>query len=153
MIVVSNTSPIAALAGIGQLQLITELYGEVSVPIAVQLELATRDVRVSQLKGFVVREAPVLPPSGLDRGEAEAIALAIGLRADLILMDELAGRKAAVAAGLNVTGTLGILSRAKQGGLIAECAPLIEVLRTRGRFFLDDELCGRFLRSVGEEYP
>lgn len=53
----------------------------------------------------------------LDSGEAEAIALAIERRADLLLMDERRGRCIATAAGLTVTGLLGVIVRAKRSGL------------------------------------
>ena len=72
----------------------------------------------------------------LDRGEAEAIALAIERRADLILVDEKRGRRIAAAAGLTVTGLLGVVARAKRTGLISPsqtCARPID----RHRPFLD----------------
>jgi uncharacterized protein len=63
----------------------------------------------------------------LDRGEAEAIALAIELEADWILLDEREGRKAAKSLGLKVTGILGVLLRAKQLGELESLQPVIIV--------------------------
>jgi predicted nucleic acid-binding protein len=60
---------------------------------------------------------PIL--AGLDPGEMEAIALAVNMKADLILLDEARGRRtAAEHFGLAITGTLGVLDRAARAGLI-----------------------------------
>ena len=98
-----------------------------------------------------------LKPSHLGRmlrlqihaGEAEAIALASEVEADL-LIDEREGRKLAEQAGLKVTGTLGVLLRAKQMGAILAVKPEIRALRERAGFFLSAGLQARVLASAGE---
>ena len=84
--------------------------------------------------------------SVLDRGEAEVIALALERQAKLVLMDELTGRKVAQSLELPVTGTVGILIRAKQKGLIAEVGPLLEKMRHCGIRYSE-----RFIRAVLHE--
>ena len=64
----------------------------------------------------------------MDKGEAEAIALAVELKADYLLMDERNGRLAARQAGLPVTGVLGILLKAKLEGAIASLQKEIKAL-------------------------
>jgi predicted nucleic acid-binding protein len=86
----------------------------------------------------------------LDPGESEAIALALEVRADALLIDELQGRAAAVAAGLNVIGVLGILQRAKHEGLIDQVRSRMDRLRNDTQFFISDRLYDEVLRSVGE---
>src|SRR5207253_292954 len=81
----------------------------------------------------------------LDRGERDAILLALQLKADLVLMDERDGVDEARRLGLVVTGTLGVLDRAAERGLI-ELAPAIASLR-QTNFRIDPLLLQRMLDS------
>ena len=85
----------------------------------------------------------------LDKGEAEAIILATESEANLILLDEALGRYHANHAGLKVTGTIGILIKAKKLGLISELKPLIFELREKG-VWLSDSLIERILELTNE---
>jgi hypothetical protein len=86
----------------------------------------------------------------LDAGEAGAIALAIGIKADLLLMDEHLGREVAFHFGLRYTGLVGILIEAKRKGLIASVKPVLDSLRDRAGFRLSHELYQRVIRDEGE---
>ncbi|HEV2987289.1 MAG TPA: DUF3368 domain-containing protein [Candidatus Angelobacter sp.] len=88
--------------------------------------------------------------SRLDLGEAEAIVLAIDVKADIVLIDEQEGRQFAAQAGLKVTGVLGILLRAKLMGAIPALRPAIQLLRSKARFFISSSLEARILASAGE---
>ena len=68
----------------------------------------------------------------LDKGEAEVILLAKEMSADLVIMDEELGRKYAKLAGLTMTGTLGLLLKAKEQKLIENIKPLLFELRHKG---------------------
>ncbi len=85
----------------------------------------------------------------LDRGEAEAIILATEPEADLILLDEVLGRYHAKHAGLKVTGTIGILVKAKNLGRISEIKPLLYDLRAKG-VWLSQTLIDSILQMVKE---
>lgn len=101
VVVVSDSSPIRALHHLGLLSLCRSLYGSVIIPEAVRQELRRATgtcpaLEIAGLPGLEVRAPRVDPvdvgvPSDLDAGETEAIALAIELRADLLLMDERKG--------------------------------------------------------------
>jgi len=120
VIVVADTSPICYLLLIGEIDLLAALFGTVTVPRAVATELQHASVPApvaAWMEGppdwFQVRdigqphESEVLAP--LDVGEREAILLAQRLGADLVVLDDRAGREAAKTLRLKVTGTLGVL--------------------------------------------
>ena len=85
----------------------------------------------------------------LDKGEAEAIALAQELAADLLLIDEHLGRAAATRLGVRIIGLLGVLIEAKHRGLILEVKPLVDALMNLG-FRVKHDLYQRVLQAAGE---
>lgn len=163
MPVASNTSPISNLAIIGRLSLLRSQFCEIWIPSAVQFELdqlshpaALKEIHQALQDGWIrpqaLREDKVtrLLAADLDPGEAAAIALALELSADLILLDERDGRSAAERAGLRVTGVLGVLLRAKSDGHLSLVKPEIEALREGARFFLSAGLQEKVLAIAGE---
>lgn len=82
--------------------------------------------------------------SVLDAGEAEAIALAIKQNADLILLDDLAGRRAATAYGIEVMGTLGLLKVMCRRGRIENMKSTLDELQKQG-FWMSADLYSRML--------
>lgn len=159
-VVVSDTSPVRALAHLGQVEWLRELFQEIRLPPAVVAELSHPPGKLSPVDvtawPFLVVQSPRSSlrvsqlRARLDAGEAEAIALAQELRADLILVDELAGRQVAQQCGFAVLGTLGILVRAKQQQLCPAVAPLLGRLLVELNFFVSPELRRAILRQAGE---
>ena len=164
MIVVSDTSPITNLAAINQLNLLQRLYTRLIIPTAVYNEM----VRVDKLVPGAV-EVQTLPwiqtqivaasqqvrmfresQENIDLGEAEAIILALELKADLLLMDERRGRAVAMSYGLQVTGLLGVLLQAKRNRLIPAVKPLMEQLIEQADFRVSNQLYATILEFGGE---
>ena len=148
-LVIADTSPINYLLLIGHIDLLPALFDRVILPAVVRDELghpkAPLVVRewINNPPDWVdIRQSPVshAPDSalaGLDAGEEDAIALALELHADLLLMDDEEGATAARAKGLEVTGTLGILRRAAQRRLLNLAAAFDRIKRTNFRYRQD----------------
>jgi predicted nucleic acid-binding protein len=160
MLVVSNTSPILNLAIVGQLDLLRQQFGQIQIPPIVLYELKIDEERPgSQLiqAAIVAGWIQIQPISNqplvqllkqtLDGGEAEAIALALELQAKWTLLDERDGRKVAKSFGLQVTGILGILLRAKQSGELSSLQAIIEDLTQKGGFRIAPELLVKVLQA------
>ena len=126
MVVVADTSPLNYLVLIGQVELLKKLYTRILIPPAVLAELkhplAPNAVRnwAGSAPEWVEVSSPkhslILPQ--LDLGESQAIALATEMHAEVVLIDEQAGRKEALQRGLRVAGTLSVLDEADRAGLV-----------------------------------
>ncbi len=152
---VSDSSPLIGLTAIGRLELLRTLFQDIVVPPAVAAE-----IQRFALPAWI-RVVP-LPRSGpspvirsdLGPGETEAIALAVHLNtiedeAVRIVLDDAAARSAAKQLGLRVIGVLGILSRAKECGLITVVRPELRALADAG-FHISPAFQRDFLVRAGE---
>ncbi|MDO8366639.1 MAG: DUF3368 domain-containing protein [Saprospiraceae bacterium] len=162
MIVVSDTSALSALFLVGHLDLLPSLYGQVVVPPAVMREILQLESQfghdLSSLKNS--SWISVIPVSDvkkvrvyrrvLDEGESEAIVLASEISADLLLIDEMRGRKVAQSAGIPYTGLLGVLLSAKSKGLLNAIRPILDNLRSETSFRISQKLYDYVLLQAGE---
>lgn len=153
VIVVSDTSPISALLTVGHARLLVELFGDVLIPPAVADELAATHAAVPDFlhirepRDVAAVEALCV---GIDRGEAQTIVVAREQHADLLLMDERAGRRVERQQGLAFTGVLGVLIRAKKQGLIGRVGPVIERLVSDAGLYVSAEVVADALRLADE---
>jgi predicted nucleic acid-binding protein len=107
---------------------------------------------LSRLPWLAILPAPPAlhsPHWELDAGERDTIELACSMRADLVIIDEKLGRSHAEFRGLKITGTLGVLLKAKQLGLIPSFKAMAEKMRASGIHY-SPELVGRLAARVGE---
>lgn len=150
MIVISDTTALSNLIQINELELLQKIYFEIRIPAYVHRELLVLEelgIQISEIldKEWIhveeVENTPLLEKIilELDRGEAEAIVLALESKADLILIDEKQGRRIAQAMGLQIIGTIGILLKAKQMQLIKSVREKMDELRQIG-FWISDGL-------------
>ncbi|MBC8038412.1 MAG: DUF3368 domain-containing protein [Rhizobiales bacterium] len=155
MIVVGDASVFIALERIGELTLLAALFGEVHVPDAVWQELSARPGPTSSPPAWIIRHTLPKPhpvadwPEPLDAGESEAIHLTRLLAAELLLIDETAGRIVARRLGLTVTGVVGVLLEARRRGKVTEIRKLLDRLRQSG-FWLSDLVYQEALKRAGE---
>ncbi|MBE0411514.1 MAG: DUF3368 domain-containing protein [Anaerolineales bacterium] len=161
MIAVSNSSPLINLARIDQLNLLERIFGRLIIPEAVWQEVAAegqdyagadeiRQAKWVERASVSNRQLVHSLRQELDAGEAEAIALAVEINADWLLMDERLGRQTARHFNLRYIGLIGVLQLAKQSGEIAALRPLLEQLRDVSGFRISLSLYEQVLRNMGE---
>ena len=157
--VVGDSGPLIALAIIGQLELLPRLYRRVLVPQTVWHEITVQGaglpgaLEVSRITWLDIQQVESQQLQSLailvDRGEAEAIALAMDNPGSTVLLDDAQARRVAERFGVDRIGTLGILRRAKKAGLLRAIKPYVEQLQTSG-IFMRQSLVDAVLRDVGE---
>jgi predicted nucleic acid-binding protein len=153
VVVVADASPANILIRVGQIDVLPSLFGRVTVPTSVAAEMsrpqtpaAVRDWVARPPAWFVVAEPSVAinPTDQKHRGERDAIQLALDLSAPL-LIDEAAPRRVAAKLGVAVIGTIGILERAADAGLIADLRSVHLAIRATD-FRVDDAILDASLR-------
>lgn len=155
--VVSNTSPLLNLALVDRLSLLSDQFEQITVPPGVREELLagprTADKLTTLLDSDFVhvrsvsrRDLVVELQSELDRGESEAIALALEIDAERLLLDEREGRAVARRHEIPITGVVGVLIRAAAEGTV-EITDALDELREAG-FWIDDALYEKAVSQV-----
>ena len=155
-LLVVNTGPLITLERMGALDLPARLPFSFICPDEVRAELddGHRAGHLPITPDWLRTQSlttPVSPlgVSALDRGEAAVIQLALELKIGWVCIDEWKGRRAALAAGLKVTGVLGLLGMAKKKGIIGTISPFIDKAVAAGIRY-DSDLLDRVLRAAGE---
>ena len=144
--VISDASCLIILSEIGSLHLLFEAYGPVVTTPTVAQEFGM------ELPEWVSIQAPSsmpnFPPS-IDRGEASAIALALETPNSILIVDEKTARNYAIRLGLEITGTLGVIVRAKLKGAVPSIRPFVEAVRRKG-FRFSTAVEAEAYRQAGE---
>jgi hypothetical protein len=157
--IISNTTPILSLLKINKLSLLENLYGKIIIPTAVYQEIEKGKEKpyyldLKLIDWIEIRE--IRNPGSkdyfldLDEGEAEVIILAKEQNADLIIMDEIMGRRIAKQFNLTVTGTIGVLLKAKEKGFVNAIKELLTELQEKGTW-LNSKLISKALELANEE--
>jgi predicted nucleic acid-binding protein len=146
-LVVADTTCLIALARIGQLDLLQRLFFSVIIPPEVAHEFSNPPEWLT-VKSCSQVDVLATLKSQVDEGEAAAIALAFELNLKVIL-DDKAGREAAKQLGLSVLGTIGLLVKAKNRGLVRTVRPLVDDLESHG-FFMTEALKQEVFRLANE---
>jgi len=145
--IVSDSTCLIGLERIGQLAILPALFDPIMIPPEVEREFG---VGFSRLQTETLTSSSLIAILKLivDAGEAEAIALASEKGCRLITDDKQA-RSVAKSLGVPVIGTVGVLVRAKQSGVIVALKPVLEDLE-RNSFFISTALREEALKLVGE---
>ena len=156
--VISNTTPIISLLKLSKIEILKDLYSEIIIPQAVFNEIEEGKYKfyyedLSMIKWICIKEISdrnsVKFFYDLDAGEAEAIVLTKETGAELLIIDEKLGRLYAKQAGLKITGTIGVLMKAKKTGLIKKVKPLLIEL-TKKDVWISDSLIAEVCKLIDE---
>ena len=155
MILIADSSALVAIAIVDKLEILDKLFGKVLIPRAVYDEITIENREESKkLSNYTKDRVEDISSKinfniTLGRGESEAIILYKEKNADFLLCDDKKAKKFAQNFGINVVGSLGILLKAKDKGLIEEIKPLIAILKS-SKVFIDDKIYNIILELAGE---
>lgn len=159
--IIVNTTPLIALCHVGQLDLLKKIYGEILIPQAVYSELSEKKdsickkqvdnsldwIHVEKIENQMAKS---MFKTQLHDGEVEVMILAKEKNADLVIIDDANAKKHAKYLKLPVTGTLGVLIKAKRQGYISELKPIIQELIDKN-IYISKNLMKFCLEQVNEE--
>jgi len=150
-IVISDTSCIIIFHKIGELDLLQKVYDSVSTTPEVAQEFS--DILPDWIKIVSVKDKKYQKflETQVDLGEASAIALAKEMDSPLLLLDDLKARKLAAKLNLRFTGTLGVINKAKQIGVLSKVRPIIEKLLATD-FRISENIIDEMLRINNEVF-
>lgn len=156
-IVVADTGAIISLIHIEKLSLIEDFFGKFYISEAVFIELTNYDnpdfdnTYLIELKSKIQRiKSKNHLELIMDYGESESVILYEELGADFLLIDDYKARQVAESFGVKCIGTLAVLIKAKQKGLINNLKPIFEQLLSVGRYF-SKQLLNDILMKFGEK--
>lgn len=157
-VIIADASPLIALARIDRLSLLKSIFSHIIIPYAVRDELKMDSTKpgagkllAAEKEGWL-KTVDIKPHNlklDLDQGEIEAIALALQVSSDFLLIDERKGRRAAIKHGIHVLGSARVLIAAKEKGLLVKVMPEIDKLAKAG-YRLSDDIIERIKILSGE---
>jgi len=148
-IVISDTSCLIVLTRLSALSILKSLYCQIIVTEEIADEFGETLPNWIEIQKVHNKNFQKALEQSLDNGEASAIALASEFDDVLLIMDDLRGRKEALRLGYRITGTLGVLVKAKQEKTIEQIKPYLTKLREIG-FRMSEKIETELLRKTGE---
>lgn len=143
--IISNTSCLIVLDNIGMLDVLKELYGKVFITEEVSKEFGKTVPDWIEVRKVSDNKYLKLMKNFIDLGEASTIALAVETDDIVIILDDLKARKLAQKLNLKITGTIGVLIKARKRNIITSTQEVLNKLRNEG-FRISDEIEKEFLK-------
>ncbi|HEU4555417.1 MAG TPA: DUF3368 domain-containing protein [Chitinophaga sp.] len=148
-VVIADTSCFILLDKIDTLNLLQQLFQNISTTTTIAEEFGKKLPEWVQIRSVTDLHYQIILELEVDKGEASAISLAIEHQPALLILDDLKARKVADKLHLNYTGTLGVLLKAKQSGIINSIRPLLDrIQQTNFRF--SKNVFDQILKVAGE---
>jgi predicted nucleic acid-binding protein len=148
-IIISDTSCLIILNKIGELDLLRQLYNTVTITQDILLEYGEQLPDWIEVQQANDQYRQQLLEMQIDKGEASAIALALETADNIVILDDWKARKLAERLGVSVTGTLGVIIKAKNNGLIPSIKPYLDKIRETN-FRISEELEQIALKEANE---
>jgi predicted nucleic acid-binding protein len=159
--IVSNTTPISNFLHLGQMEILKTIFKELHVPMAVHFEIEAYfsgdyQWQRSLDEGFIIRTEIQTSPKikelmiHLHMGEAEALCICIENNAKLCLLDDKDARIINRLNNIPISGTLGVLMKAKKMGIIESVKDLMDRLRTDHHYWIDNSMYNKVLSLSNE---
>lgn len=147
--IISDTSCLIILTNIGELELLHNLYGEITTTLDIATEYGETLPEWVEIVSVADKSKQQLLELHIDKGESSAIALALETPGSIIILDDNKARKIATQLGLTFTGTIGIVVKAKLQGLIPSIKPIITKIK-QTNFRLSAEIELQALKQANE---
>jgi predicted nucleic acid-binding protein len=148
-IIISDTSCFIILTNIGELHLLQKLYSKITTAIEIATEFGEPLPEWVEILSVKSKDTQRLLEMQIDKGESSAIALALEIPDSLLILDDIKARKVATQLGLSITGTLGIIIKAKLEGIIPSVIPILNKIKQTD-FRLSDEVELQVLKAAME---
>ena len=148
-IIISDTSCFIILTNIGELHLLQKLYSKIITTIEIATEFGEPLPEWVEILSVKSKDTQRLLEMQIDKGESSAIALALEISDSLLILDDIKARKVATQLGLSITGTLGIIIKAKLEGIIPSVIPILNKIKQTD-FRLSNEVESQVLKAAME---
>lgn len=148
-IIISDTSCFIILSNIGELHLLQKLYSKITTTIEIATEFGEPLPEWVEILSVKSKDTQRLLEMQIDKGESSAIALALEISDSLLILDDIKARKVATQLGLSITGTLGIIIKAKLEGIIPSVIPILNKIKQTD-FRLSNEVELQVLKAAME---
>jgi predicted nucleic acid-binding protein len=148
-VVIADTSCFILLDKINEFDLLQKIFGSVSTTEEIAAEFNKPLPDWIKIQSVANQRYSQLLEIEVDKGEASAIALALEEKDPLLILDDAKARKLAASLNLDFTGTLGVLLKAKQLGVISGIKPLLEKIQ-QTNFRFSERILSDILKEADE---
>lgn len=148
-VIISDTSCLILLSKIDEFDLLQQLANHVYITKDIFEEYGHEIPSWIIIKDVKDQHYQKIIELDIDKGEASAIALSIEFEESVLILDDLKGRKYASKLGLKFTGTLGLIMKAKQLGVLKAIKPIITKIKNTN-FRFNDDLLDSIIKEAGE---
>lgn len=147
--IISDTSCFIILTNIGELELLHKVYGQILTTPEIAAEFGETLPEWVEIAEATDKYRQTILELQIDKGESSAIALALETPNSVVILDDYKARKIAERLGITLTGTIGVIIKAKLKGIIPSVKPLLEKIKQTD-FRLSAEIEAQALKEANE---